>query len=69
MDFDADFYQKADGTWGERRRQQCAHGHDITLVSTGGCKRCRQLTRVFFCDDVHCDGMVTSLAHEAKCPP
>lgn len=69
MEIDADTVVLADGRIREIWRDTCARGHPTVRCGTGLCGRCGQYTRLYTCDDLHCGGKVTSLKHEAKCPP
>jgi hypothetical protein len=69
MHIDADTVTLPDGRIREVWRDSCAHGHPTVQCGTAPCGRCGRYTRLYFCDDLRCDGEVTSYKHEAKCPP
>lgn len=69
MELDLDVYDLPGGGIGETWRETCARGHPTTRCGTAPCPRCGQYARLYYCDIKRCDGEVTPLAHEAKCPP
>jgi hypothetical protein len=64
----ADFYDLDGGGVAVKWRDTCAYGHPTAQAAHTPCPRCGEYARVYYCADVHCDGMVTSLAHETVCP-
>lgn len=68
MDIDADYQPDGEGLI-VVPRETCANGHPVAARNTSPCPRCGKHTRLYYCADIHCDGEVTSRAHEAVCPP
>lgn len=66
---DLDTRTLPDGTIQVIPRQLCANGHPVRTRGTAPCLRCGTFQRFYACGDVHCQGRVTSLAHERVCPP
>ena len=42
-----------------------SEGHKVALITWGKCPRCKQMTTVFRCGDVHCTGARASDHHVA----
>lgn len=62
-----DGYVFEDGVVRLERFDACGNGHTPALPGWGKCPHCPTMTMRFSCRDPHCDGVLTSTAHQKVC--